>query len=84
MSVAEFIFSRVAGLKPETLVKVNSFTGIFSEFCILLGTCILRNTQVAKSLGNLFIILSKKYKEEIRSKYFHWSQQKSKKESSKK
>ena len=60
MPLAEFIFSQVADLKLETLVKVNSFIGIFSRFCLLLGTCILRNTQVTASVKSLFIIISKK------------------------
>ena len=28
-----FIFSKVAGLQPTTLLKTNSFTGIFQGFC---------------------------------------------------
>ena len=64
MPVAEFIFSRVAGLKPATLMKVNSFTEILSGFRLLLGTRILKNTQVAafKEHSSLFIILSKNKK----------------------
>ena len=69
MSFAEIIFSRVTSVKPATLVKVNSFTGIFSAFYLLLRIRILRSTQVAASVISLFIVLSKKQKE-IRSKTF--------------
>lgn len=60
MPVAEFDFSQVAGLKPAILVKVNSFKGIFSGFCLPLGKQILRNTEVAASVITLVIIFSKR------------------------
>ena len=34
ISVKKFIFSKVSGCKPATLLKINSFTFIFHGFCI--------------------------------------------------